>query len=320
MKLSVIICTHNPREDYLQRTLDALKDQTFPKEEWELLLIDNACKEPLSEKWDLSWQPHSRHIREEELGLTPARLRGIIESNGEILVFVDDDNILCKSYLKESYDILNSNNMLAVIGAGLISPEYETQPQNELKRYCYRLALRETLQAEWSNVPEKTSRPWGAGLVVRKEVATKYYEEVSQCIFRKSLDRTGDNLLSGGDDEFSFLACAMGYGIGVFPQLQVLHLIPKRRTDLEYLIAITEGHAFSLTILYKTHGLPAPSYQVESTVKDVVYSAARLKISTTIYHLNNWWFSRHSSVYEKRFRSAWSKGVLKAINYKKINS
>jgi len=37
--VSVIICTHNPRPDYLQRVLDALKAQTLPKENWELLLM-----------------------------------------------------------------------------------------------------------------------------------------------------------------------------------------------------------------------------------------------------------------------------------------
>ena len=36
----------------------------------------------------------------ERLGLTPARLRGIRESRGELLVFVDDDNVLERDYLE----------------------------------------------------------------------------------------------------------------------------------------------------------------------------------------------------------------------------
>jgi glycosyltransferase involved in cell wall biosynthesis len=77
MKLSVIICTHNPREDYLRRTLDALETQSLPRDQWELFLIDNASKLKLSESWDISWHPHGYHIRENELGLTAARLRGL---------------------------------------------------------------------------------------------------------------------------------------------------------------------------------------------------------------------------------------------------
>ena len=85
--ISVIICTHNPRPDYLWRALEALKQQTLPKEKWELLLIDNASKEVLSEKWILSWHPKARHIREEKLGLSHARMRAISESVGDILDF-----------------------------------------------------------------------------------------------------------------------------------------------------------------------------------------------------------------------------------------
>jgi glycosyltransferase involved in cell wall biosynthesis len=42
LKVSVVICTHNSRRGYLVRVLDALKAQTLPREQWELLLIDNA--------------------------------------------------------------------------------------------------------------------------------------------------------------------------------------------------------------------------------------------------------------------------------------
>src|SRR5271154_1339560 len=99
MEVSVIICTHNPRLHYLRRTLDALAEQTLPKDRWELLLIDNMSREPVSSAWDLSWHPNARHVREEALGLTNARLRGIRESKGEYLVFIDDDNVAAADYL-----------------------------------------------------------------------------------------------------------------------------------------------------------------------------------------------------------------------------
>jgi hypothetical protein len=48
--VSVIICTHNPRMDYLARALAALKEQTLPKELWELLLASMLAFQP----WPLS--------------------------------------------------------------------------------------------------------------------------------------------------------------------------------------------------------------------------------------------------------------------------
>ncbi len=85
--VSAIICTHNPRRDYLKRVLNALQAQTLPKDEWELLIIDNASEQALATDWDLSWHPLPRHIREDELGLTPARLRGIAGGEGRTPCF-----------------------------------------------------------------------------------------------------------------------------------------------------------------------------------------------------------------------------------------
>ena len=76
MQISVIVCTHNPRPHYLTRVLEALRDQTLPIEQWELLIIDNASHQPLTEtSWDLSWHPRARIVREEELGIAAARVR-----------------------------------------------------------------------------------------------------------------------------------------------------------------------------------------------------------------------------------------------------
>jgi glycosyltransferase involved in cell wall biosynthesis len=318
MKLSVIICTHNPREDYLLRTLEALKNQTLPMDQWELLLIDNASKEPLSEKWDLSWHPKSLHIREEELGLTPARIKGIQESKGEILVFVDDDNLLDEDYLEKSIQLLEDNKKLGCIGAAIIKPEFEKEPEAHLKKYCDCLALRDIPRAEWSNNPDKAHRPYGAGLVVIKRVATEYIHSITSNINKKLLGRNGSNLLSGEDDEFSFVSCEMGYGYGIFPELKIIHLISESRVDLHYLLKITEGHGFSLAMLYYIHGLQAPKYHKESRLTNVIKSVFCFSISSAINHLHNWWFARHASVNEKLFRDAWASGVIKATKYLEV--
>src|SRR4051812_10400276 len=117
MQISVIICTHNPRTEYLRRTLDGLKAQTHPRSEWEFLLVDNSSKEKLSDVWDLSWHPASRHVREDELGLTPARLRGIREARGEMLIFVDDDNVLAPDFIAKAQLIRDGYPHLGVFGA-----------------------------------------------------------------------------------------------------------------------------------------------------------------------------------------------------------
>src|SRR5947208_16391904 len=98
LELSVIICAHNPRPQYLRRVLEALRSQTLPKQQWELLLIDNSSLDALMAQWDLSWHPNGRHILEIEWGLSAAQQRGICETSGGLLVFVDVDKVLDANY------------------------------------------------------------------------------------------------------------------------------------------------------------------------------------------------------------------------------
>ena len=112
MDISVILCTHNPRRDYLCRTVDALRGQSLAGDQWELLVIDNCSDTPLADYLDLSWKDNSRIVVEEKLGLTHARLRGIEESCGELLVFVDDDNVLDADYLEVALRIARERPFL----------------------------------------------------------------------------------------------------------------------------------------------------------------------------------------------------------------
>ena len=156
MSLSVVICTHNPRPRYFRRMLDALSLQTLPKDQWELLVIDNRCDYPLQGRADLSWHPGARIVREETLGLTPARLAGIREASGDILVFVDDDNVLDQDYLEQALKIADERPFLGA-WSGRSQGEFEAPPPEWTRRYWGNLAIREFEQEVWSN-PASSAR------------------------------------------------------------------------------------------------------------------------------------------------------------------
>jgi glycosyltransferase involved in cell wall biosynthesis len=276
LDLSVIICAHNPRPNYMGRVLKALECQSLSKDRWELLLVDNASRTPLADVWDISWQPNSRHIMEVELGLSSARRRGIRESSGEILVFVDDDNVLAPDYLSAAVKIKTDWPLLGSWGSGQTIGEFEVPPPPHLMKYLPYLALRETAARQWANVFHCVeATPWGAGLCVLRFVAHAYSEYCDQSAIQVT-DRRGSNLLSGGDIEISFVACRLGMGMGVFPELKLTHLIPKERLRNDYFVKIIEGAWISNHLLaFKWRNvIPSSPFSLRgavSIVKNVLF-------------------------------------------------
>ncbi len=247
--VSVIICTHNPRPDYLRRVLEALKAQTLPKEQWEMLLIDNASKEPLAPSWDLSWHPHARHIRENELGLTAARLRGIKETKGELLVFVDDDNLLAADYLRTALCINRDRPYVGAWG-GQITPVFEEEPPKWTRPYWPLLGNRSVDQDQWSNLTNSTiTLPLGAGMCVRRSVAVNYSERVKGNSMRLDLGRKGASLNSAEDWDLALTACDLGLATGVFKSLALEHLISPRRLSEDYLLRLSESISYTSELL-----------------------------------------------------------------------
>ena len=260
MKVSVIICTHNPRPDALRRVLDALRTQTLPKEQWELLLVDNSSHEPLGKSWDLSWHPHARHIRENELGLTPARLRGTRESKGEHLVFVDDDNIVAEDYLFQAVSIFDRWPMLGAVGAS-IKGEFEVPPPGWIIPHLDGLVVFELERDHWSNSAGwSLATPYGAGLCVRRCVAEDYAAKVGGSQLRRRLDRAGTGMGAGGDLDLAWCAIDLGMGTGRFVALKVTHLIPMIRLTEDYVVRLKIGFAAAHEILstLRTNG---PTHQ-----------------------------------------------------------
>jgi glycosyltransferase involved in cell wall biosynthesis len=247
-ELSVIICAHNPRPHYLRRVLAALRAQTLPVQQWELLLIDNLSSAPLASEWDLSWHPSGRHVVESELGLTPARKRGIRESSAPFVVFVDDDNVLDVNYLMVAVGLKKEWPKLGTWGSGATIPEFELQPPEAVTGLLPFLALRDASEPRWGNVPLSEVTPWGAGLCVRREIAEAYCRSSESALIRLT-DRKGKSLLSCGDVEISYVARQHGFGTGIFPELRVVHLIPKERLSVDYLLRIYEASGTSFHLL-----------------------------------------------------------------------
>lgn len=248
-KVSVIICTHNPRKEYLTEVLQALFAQTLPSRLWEVVVVDNASSDPVDVIVPSGWNGRWRIVREEALGLTRARVKGIAETTGELLVFVDDDNVLASNYLEEALKIANDRRFLGAWGGGVVG-RFEASPSREAAEHLGMLGIRPVPRVEWSNaIGAIRQSPTGVGLCVRRVVAERYRSALAEESGRCRLDRRGGDLTSCGDTDLAWTATDVGQGFGVFPQLQAVHLIPASRLAPPYLIRLAEGLAYSGAIL-----------------------------------------------------------------------
>jgi glycosyltransferase involved in cell wall biosynthesis len=272
-RVSVIICSLNPKPEQLERVLDHLKSQTLRKSEWELLLVDNGSDQRLAEQYDLSWHPQHRHIRHDELGLTLARICGIKQAQGDLLVFVDDDNLLAPDYLERALEIERSYAFVSVFGAGILQPEFEQNPAPEVTRLLPLLGLRCVSRAMWTNNPiDSFCIPWGAGLCVSRATADSYGPLVDSLHIGHVLDRRGDVLFGGGDDFFSWVSARRGFGFGIFPTLAVTHLVRSCRVERAYLLRLAHDRAYSARVLrYMLLGEEQRSIEIADTIRILLH-------------------------------------------------
>jgi len=260
LSVTVILPTRCPHPERLRRTLEGLARQTLPPDQWELIVVDNGSDPPV----DLGGTPaardsvNARVIREAKIGLTAARLAGMRAAVGEILVFVDDDNVLAPGYLEAAARRFAERPTLAAAG-GPVVPEWEVAPPAWTRDYHGLLALRDLgpavrfapggAKAEW---PEFA--PVGAGLVVRRRDALAYAEALAADPVRQALDRKGRSLGSGGDSDLVFTLLHRGGGVGYFPELKLTHLIPSGRLQAGYLGRLNRGIMRTWVVVLAVHG------------------------------------------------------------------
>ena len=248
--ISVIVPSYNPDISRLNQTLMGLKGQTFPLENWELLIIDNNSTPAIT--IDLNWHPNSKIIIADDPGLTHARLKGFEQASGKLIVMVDDDNILDQNYLQNTLNIFNTNRCLGSAG-GKSLPIFEKIPPAWMKEFYSSLAIRDMGEMELTSVWENqypSQAPIGAGMAIRKQALTSYINKLPVIT-----DRKGSSLSSGGDNDIVIEILKSGWQVGYFPSLILYHIIPAERLSVKYLARLSNDSNKSWIQLLESHGI-----------------------------------------------------------------
>lgn len=244
IKIAVAIPVYNPPPEHIGPTLDALRVQTLPLAEWELVLVDNRSRVPVPANL-AAWHPHGKVIREETPGLVAARAAGFTHTTADVIVVVDQDNVLAPDFLEAALRIGREYPQLGTWG-GVITARFERPELAPPPGLFSLLTLRSAERDLWSNDPDHhDSTPWGAGLCVRRSVADTYLAALRRDPRKGKLDLCGDKRLAGGDTDLCYTGCDMGLGKGVFRALKLEHLIPAERCTSAYLCKTAHDRGYS---------------------------------------------------------------------------
>lgn len=193
---SIVIATFR-RPEMLEDTLSSLRQMQFPDgRAVEVLVIDNddrGSAEPIVDRFAASCGlPFSlRYVHEPRIGLSHARNRGIEESCGRYLIFLDDDVFVDEQWLTGFLDAFDATGAECIGGRTLV--RWEGAPDPLLRACEAELVAIDFGERDMALTGARL--PGGGNAGFRRDVFANGLR------FSHELGRIGTMLLSGEDTE-----------------------------------------------------------------------------------------------------------------------
>jgi O-antigen biosynthesis protein len=218
--VTVAVCTRDRTSD-LALCLDALNQLDYPN--LDLLVVDNAPTSDATKELVQTKYPNVRYVLEPRPGLDWARNRAIIEAQGEIVAYTDDDVVVDPGWVKALVKVF-AENPEAMAVTGLVVPyELETEAQNLFELYG---GFGKGFERKWFRVGRGNKMPWqllGAG-----QYGTGANMAYRRCLFDEigyfdpAMD-VGTVTNGGGDLEMFFRVLKEGHTLVYEPSAMVRH-------------------------------------------------------------------------------------------------
>ncbi|MCD7976214.1 MAG: glycosyltransferase [Tannerellaceae bacterium] len=250
MTLSVIICTYN-RGRYLPMILDSLRFQALSSELFEIIMVNNKSTDNTEEIISNYIKEFPdiplKYFMESSQGISYARNRGIQESRGDIIVFLDDDETIDPDFLEGVLDFF-TNHPDAGITAGPVIPVYEDVKPAWLTPFISRAITGEYNKGDHIKLLKGKDYPGTGHACFRKELFYKYG------IFNPDLGRKGNSVLGAEDKDFFLRLIKGGEKCYYLPIAKIYHHLPAEKMSVDFFVKIAYGIGKSERIrTYSSH-------------------------------------------------------------------
>lgn len=243
---SVVVPIHN-RRDQLEQLLEALSQQEYPRERFEVLVCDDGSDEDFRDLITAAACQglHIRYFRQARRGPGAARNLGLAHAAGETVVFTDSDCLPCQKWLSAVRETLLESSI------GLVGGRINYREADHLSGRCLNFLMSSSLGAAGARDP-------------RGLVSMKYYPRTCNLAVRRHLALAANGFPEsrhGEDLEFSHRVKRLGTEVRFVPEAVVVH--NERRTWSQiFREAFSKGrarvHLARCCGLHETiHALPA---------------------------------------------------------------
>lgn len=296
MELSIIISTYNNATS-LVRTLESVAKQDYDKKEWECVVVNNNSTDDTAERVSAFVEAHPdlniKLVDESQQGLSHARNRGIAESKGQVVVFIDDDETINEGFVSAYIDLFSNHG--AFVGSGALKVCYDSERPKWMSHYTEKMIANPFDLGEEIITVTTTITPTGGNMAFNREVFNLYGN------FDTDLGRKGKELFGGEENDMFDRIRDLGERVFYTPHAIAYHHIADRKLTPEYFDKLSYGVGVSKRLRAEKYGTERELFADEKAKRRYT------KVLALFYILT---FRPQKAKWLVRMRNGISKGIF----------
>jgi glycosyltransferase involved in cell wall biosynthesis len=264
---TIAIPTYNS-EHRLPELMQRLRSQVGIEHlTWEIIVIDNNSTDKTAQvirSYQQDFPVPVHYCLETQQGAGYARKHGVRVASGDLIGFLDDDNLPNPDWIAQAYAFAQSHPKAGAYGSQ-IHPDFEGTPPQNFERILPFFAITERGSKPLFYDPKVGLLPPSAGLVVRRQA---WLDHVPQQTILSG--RVQGNMLTSEDLEVLTYIQQGGWEIWYNPAMEMFHKIPCWRLEKSYLNAMFRGIGLTrhVTRMLRIQPLKRPFMVVAYMIND----------------------------------------------------